>query len=272
MKFLITTCLIFCCYSICFSQHSYFYSDSSNNRPHIIAANGIKKDSIYSFTLKNGKVVDSFNNGSETFNEHGYKIEQRTLISPRNGVFVIDSFFYNDKQWRIRYTMTTSGGQRVGEITYTLNEAGKETSSYNVFKSRDSLDISRSESVYNVQGRLTEIYTYFGRATTPYIRRFYYGAEGRIVKETAIGNDGKTRDARSVVYEKNRATWYNLRTGKPDKGPVFFYNDAGQCIKITNLYGGLESRFIYNSDGTLYEWSSYRNGKKEKMDRHYYYK
>jgi len=55
----------------CLSQFHYFYSDSSTNPRNIIAAQHIKRDSIFSCTLGGKKIIDSSFLAVEEYNVDG---------------------------------------------------------------------------------------------------------------------------------------------------------------------------------------------------------
>lgn len=266
--------LVVSCPVICFSQHYYFYSDSTNAKK-IIADNHIKKDVIYTYTIEKGKIKDSSFYGSEVYDQYGNLIERRYSLG-KGKVFLVDSFFYNAGHHLVKTTYGNRSGAAYGETVFEYDAAGREISSFTTMRlGNGSIDSNDTRKTYNEAGRLNEKYIRYRGSSKSYLRETYqYDEEGRITEIKYYGVDGRSTSSTLFLYEKNRKRTYEKNERGTHLNLVFSYNDKGQCNSLRAFMAGdKQSRFIYNTDGTLFEWTSYdKDRKTETMDRHYYFK
>ncbi|HSC39118.1 MAG TPA: hypothetical protein VLD19_14650 [Chitinophagaceae bacterium] len=258
-----------------FSQFHYFFSDSSTNPPSIIAAQHIKRDSIFSCTLHGKKVIDSSLRGVEEYNADGTIATQTEVIGGKAMIVIVDSFFYNAGGRLVKRTMGNRGKRPFSIHTIDYDSNGLDIGGYD-----DDTDVKggrncRARKEYNSAGRLSKKYLQWDGEEMYLYNQYAYDNEGRLSEVMNYDKNGNILSSTLYEYtDGNRCKTIYRRTSRGTKKDlIFYYNQQGRCTRIDCFYlkETWKYRFYYYPNGTLAEYKAVK-GKKEETHRHHYSK
>jgi len=259
-----------------FSQFHYFFSDSSTNPAGVIAALHIKSDSIFSYTLQGRKIIDSSFLAAEEYNANGTISTQSQVINKKTGAIIVDSFFYNAAGLPARHSMGSKGGKPYAINTIHYDGKGLDTGGHSY--TDPSIQGARnctSRKEYNNAGQLTGKYLQWDAEKMYLAMDYTYDGEGRLAEVNNYKENGALLYTTLYEYKDNnqRTTVYRKKPDGKIKNMVYYYNKQGRCTRISWFIGKApwEYRFLYNPDGTLFEYKTVK-GKKQETHRHYYSK
>jgi hypothetical protein len=258
-----------------FSQFHYFYSDSSTNPRNIIAAQHIKRDSIFSCTLHGKKVIDSSLRGVEEYNADGTIATQTEVIGGKAMIVLVDSFFYNANGRLVKQTVGNRGAPPFQIHTIDYDSSGLDIGGYDESRDIKGGRNSSARKEYNSAGQLTKKYLQWDSEEMYLYNQYAYDNEGRLSEAISYKKDGTIFDSTLYEYtdDNRRKTVYRKTSRGTNKDLIFYYNQQGRCTRIDCFYlkEAWKYRFYYNPDGTLAEYKAVK-GKKEETHRHHYSK
>ena len=273
IRLLFTFATFFCC-MVCFSQRYYFFNDSLVNSKKVLLLNHISKQTLYTYKMNDGKIIDSTLNFTERYNSRG-NITERCLYMTSGTVLVIDSFFYDAGQRLTRHTAASKRGDFISQTGFVYDDQDNETEM--VLKTILNGNIINyvAKKEYNAKGQVTEKYESSGRGNKITLaERYFYNKEGELEKKTAFDTTG--RRTADYLYETKKRRKLVITQNANGTGNTieFFYNKREQCTKIEWHLGKrpILYHFSYNADGTMFEYTTTRNNGQKVIERYYYEK
>jgi hypothetical protein len=226
--------------------------------------------------MQGKKIIDSSFLAVEEYNADGTISIQSQLISKKTRAIIVDSFFYNDGGLLVKQTIENKGGKPFVINTIHYDSRGLDTGSYSyIDPSIKGARNSNARKEYDNAGRLTRKYLQWDDKN-PYLAEIYaYDTEGRLAEVNNYNENGQLLYATLYEYQDNndRKIVYRKKPDGKIKYMVYYYNKQGRCTRISWFLGEntWEHRFLYNPDGTLFEYTTLK-AKKQETHRHYYSK
>lgn len=272
-RLLLTIGALLCC-MVCFSQRYYFFNDSLANPKKIILLNHIRKQTLYTYKMTDGKISDSTLTFTERFNSQG-NITERCLYMTNGTVLVIDSFFYDAGQRLTRHTATSKRGDFIAQTAFVYDDQGNETEMVSRTMVNGDIINYVAKKEYNAKGQVTEKYASSGPGNKMTLaERYFYNSDGNLEKKTVFDTTGKRTADYLYETKKRRRLVITQNANGTGNTIEFFYNKREQCTKIAWHLGKrpIMYYFRYNADGTMFEYISTRSNGQKAMERYYYEK
>lgn len=286
LKILFLLFIYFICQDPSFCQNIYFFIDESNtdNTPEILKNASIRIEKLYSYTLKkNNSVKDSVLSAVGTYNELG-KLLKIENYEENGKLASVETYKYSDSS-----QLSASNDHNISWntnylSTYVYDSLGREVTKYT--QGSNSKDVVIEQKEYNGKGLLVSLNTKDDRYYSS-VKRYEYYPDGRLSKISTFDDKGKIKFVDSYKYEPGKKIVFLSNMEGVTKQAEFYYDTLERCVMYISPWGmkylvspdsdeyknsTQVSRFIYNDDGTLFEWSVTIKDKLVQLQRHYYSK
>lgn len=269
------------------AQFSYRHLTEHYNAPIDIQGANIKRENIYSFAIKNKKVLDSVLVAIVRYNNDG-NINTREEYNNNNELTTLYRYYYNGKGQLVKVINEKVDLKMISNIDYEYDSLERVVyqSDYNQDTTRLTVNRKVYDPVNSNQVKQLQLKLNNGSFYTS--RELYYDEKGRVINEVALDQTGKSIYAYKTEYndrnhkkslflensdgriKQSETTFNNFDQRLTHKSylkvPVFISpgnNQYRQMVAIDN--------YTYNGNKTLYEWKHTKDGQLVQLKRSYYY-
>jgi hypothetical protein len=264
----------------------YFFIDESNtdNTPEILKKASVKKENLYSYTLKkNNSVKDSVLSVVALYNESGQflKIEN---YDDRGKLSSVETFEYLDSFHLSSSRLFNISWNTIYTSSYLYDGLGREIIKYT--KGSNNSEIITEQKQYDERGLLISLITKDNKNYSS-VKKYEYYPDRKLSKVSTFDERGKIEFVDSYKYESGKKISFLSNPEGITKQAEFYYDTLDRCVMYISPWqikyllppdsadyndSTKVSHFIYNDDGTLYEWSVRIRGKIVQLQKHYYSK
>ena len=270
-------------------------SDNNGNNSDIIRSHNILKEEIYQYSFHKDKIKDS---SLVKINYYDTLGNQITVIQDPNllpiiihklpeGSVTTYSYQYDKKGKLIKQVSENPFLFGQINIEYEYDSAGNIA--FVFYYNKDTTTLKTERRIYNSKQQVEDVYTKIGNSEFYNSAQYFYEETGKLISESIFDSkgkilfshyyqDGEDPGKKMIYVEMNN----NRRLQK-----VIFYDNHKRRIKETTdpkeellndnevsdyeKFMGVDE-YKYNNDNTFFQWTSYTGGKKNQLNRHYYFK
>ncbi|HWI92116.1 MAG TPA: hypothetical protein VNT20_12620 [Flavisolibacter sp.] len=283
MRFLIL--FIFSCTNIYGISQSLF---NGENKKEIIRGNKITKERIYNYAFHRDQIIDSTIAVSYTYDMNGDITEEKDEKTKNTRETIIkNAYWYNSKNRLIKQISEVPTAAMVSVYEYEYDSLGNEITKYDYNK--DTTRLTIEQKVYNDKNQLAELWIKIDASELYNSRRYFYNENGELSRIDCYNRKGQNIYSYSYEDDKlsrKKTLFLENEDGKkvqvvceynPDNLPVKIYNTTNRLVDLNSTSQTFDNfdqvtEYTYNQDNTIFQVIVYLNGKKVKLQRHYYFK
>lgn len=258
------------------------------NGKEVIRNNKIAREIVFNYTFRKDKIVDSAIDATFLYDSKGDLIEEKKEKTRNTRETVTkNTYLYNAENKLIKQITEIPTADMVSNYEYEYDSLGNEITKY--VYNRDTSRLTVEQKVYNTKNQVLELWMKINASESFYSRRYSYNENGELTQIDAYNPKGE--NIYSYIYENdktlNKKTLYlKNEDGKrvqdvciynTDSLPIKFFHTSRRQVYLTSSSQELENfeqatEYVYNPDKTVFQTISYLDGKKIKIQKHYYFK